>query len=75
MIGIFAFIFIMWALMLLGGAAAVIVIDSISISGYDSFDFAFTSAAKAAVVILLISAWVFSLSMIKNRMFQKKAQS
>lgn len=72
MIGIFVFLSVMWALMLLGGAATVMVLGIVSISGYGSLDFGLTSAAKAAVVVLLISVWVFSLSRIKNWMFQNK---
>lgn len=76
MIGILGFLSAMWALMLLGGAMAVVVLGPFSISGYGAdLDRALTSAAKAAIAVSLTAAWVLALSAVKNRMFRNELRS
>ena len=75
MIGLFGFLLAMWALMLLGGAVAVVVLGPFSISGYGSLDPVLTSAAKAAIAVSRVTAWVLVLSRVKNWMFRKELRS
>lgn len=75
MTGLFAFLLAMWVLMLLGGAVAVVILGPFSISGHGSLDPLLTYAAKAAIAVVLISAWVFALSQVKNWMFRRDLSS
>lgn len=72
---LFGFLLAMWALLLLGGAVAVAVLGPFSVSGYGSLDQTLTSAAKAAIAIALVAAWVFALSRVKNWMFRRELGS
>lgn len=70
--GLFVFLFVMWVLILLGGAIAVVVLGPISISGFGSFDLLITSAVKAVTAIVLAVIWILILSKIKNWIFRKE---
>ena len=69
---LFVFLFVMWILILLGGAIAVVVLGPISISGFGSFDLLITSAVKAVTAIVLAAVWILILSRIKNWIFRKE---
>lgn len=66
MIKLFGFLLVMWVLILLGGAVAILVLDFISVSGYGEFDSILTNAARIVIAITLIVVWVFILSKLKN---------
>ena len=66
MTGLFVFVLAAWVLILLGGAVAVLVLESISISGYGTLDNTLTYIARGIVAVLLIIAWILVLSKIKN---------
>ena len=70
--GLFVFLFVMWILILLGGAIAVVVLGPISISGFGSFDLLITSTVKAVTAIVLAVIWILILSKIKNWIFRKE---
>jgi hypothetical protein len=71
-IQIFVFIFIMWLMIIGGGGLLVSVIAPISISGSDAFAHFLDSGIKALIAILLVIAWIFIMSKIKNWIFQKQ---
>ena len=72
MIVIYGFLAAMCALMLAGGAIAVIVLGSFAVSGYGELDHALTSAARGAIAVALVAAWVLALVRIKDWIFYKK---
>lgn len=70
---IFAFIGIMWILILAGGGILVTLVSKISISGYgEQMDFFVASLIKAAIALILVVFWVIVLSKLKNKIFQKQ---
>ena len=68
---LFGFLFLMWALIILGGAIAVIILGPISISGYGDFDPLLNSIVKGIIAIGLSIAWILILTKIKNLIFRK----
>jgi uncharacterized membrane protein len=73
---IFAFIGIMWALIIAGGAILVVLVSKISIQGYgDEVDFLIGSIIKAIIALVLIVLWIVVLTKLKNKIFQKQIQS
>lgn len=68
---IFTFIFVMWALMIIGGGILVITIAPISINGYGELDFILTSGVKAIIAIILVIIWILILSKLKKVLFHK----
>jgi len=71
-IQIFAFIFIMWIMIIVGGGILLLIIAPISIQGFGKYDGFFDSGIKAAIAILLVILWVLIISKIKNWIFQKQ---
>ena len=70
---IFAFIGIMWVLILAGGGILVTMVSKISISGYgDEMDFLISSVIKAIIALVLVVFWILILSKLKNKVFQKQ---
>lgn len=69
---IFAFIFIMWILMIAGGGLLISVIVPITITGYGKLDTFLVSGIQAAVAMMLVVFWIFTLSKIKNWIFHKQ---
>ena len=69
---IFAFIFIMWIMIIVGGGILLSIIAPISIHGFGKYDEFFDSGIKAVIAILLVVTWIFIISKIKNRIFQKQ---
>jgi hypothetical protein len=73
---IFAFIGIMWVLILAGGGVLVTLVSKISISGYgEQMDFFIASVIKAAIALVLVAFWVLVLSKLKNKIFQKQLKA
>ena len=73
---IFAFIGIMWILILAGGGVLVTLVSKISISGYgEHIDFFIASIIKAAIALVLVAFWVIVLSKLKNKIFQKQIKA
>ena len=72
----YAFIGIMWLLILAGGGILVTAVSKISISGYgNEVDFLVASVIKAVIAVLFVLAWVVVLSKLKNKIFQKQIAS
>jgi hypothetical protein len=74
-IGLFGFLFAMWALIIAGGGILVTILGPFSISGYGDFDLLLTSILKAIVAIILVVVWVLVLSKLKNWIFKKEIKS
>lgn len=69
---IFAYISVMWILIIAGGGLLVSIIAPISITGYGQLDHILDSGVKAVISILLVVAWIFIMSKIKNWIFHRK---
>ncbi len=68
----FGFLFSMWLLMLIGGGIAVIILGPISITGFGELNGMISSGIKGLVAIVLVVLWIFTLSKLKNKVFQKQ---
>lgn len=71
-IPIFFYVFVMWLLIIAGGALIVPVIVHISIQGFGKLDNLIDSAVKAGIAILLVVIWILIMSKIKNWIFHKQ---
>ncbi len=69
---IFAYISVMWILIIAGGGLLVSIIAPISITGYGKLDHILDSGIKAVISISLVVAWIFIMSKIKNWIFHRK---
>ncbi len=65
----------MWILIIVGGGLLVSIIAPIEISGYGRLDSILDSGAKATIAIVLVVAWIFTLSKIKNWIFHKQIKN
>jgi len=65
------FIFMMWVLIIIGGAIAVVILGPISISGFGEFDPLINSIVKGIIAIGLSIAWILILTKMKNLIFRK----
>lgn len=74
-IGLFGFLFVMWALIITGGGILVTILGPFSISGYGDFDLLLTSILKAIIAIILVIVWILVLSKFKNWIFKKEIKS
>ena len=74
-IGIFGFLFAMWALIIAGGGILVTILGPFSISGYGDLDLLLTSILKAIIAIILVVVWILVLSKLKNWIFKKEIKS
>lgn len=68
---IFTFIFLMWALIIIGGGILVLTIAPISISGYGDLGLILSSGLKAIIAIILVIGWVLILLKMKKGIFHK----
>ncbi len=68
---LFAFLFLMWVLIIIGGAIAVVILGPISISGFGEFDPLINSIVKGNIAIGLSIAWILILTKMKNLIFRK----
>lgn len=71
-IPIFAYILIMWILLIAGGGLLVTIIAPISITGFAKINHLLDSSIKAIIAILLVVVWIFIMSKTKNWIFQKQ---
>jgi hypothetical protein len=70
---IYAFIGIMWSLILAGGGILTVLVSKISVHGYgEELDFLIASGIKAIIAIVLVVLWVLVLLKLKNKIFQKQ---
>jgi len=72
---LYAFLFGMWLLILLGGGILVVIIGPINISGFGDFDLIINSGIKAIIAVTLVIIWVLILSKLKNWIFRKEIKS
>jgi len=72
---IFLFVFVMWVLIILGGGLLVSIIAPLIINGYGKFDPILDSGVKALIAMILVVAWIFTLSKIKNWIFNKQIKN
>jgi len=72
---VYVFVFAMWLLVLAGGGLIVTVLGPFSFGGSDEFNPILNSGIKVAIALLLVTAWIFTLSMIKNWIFRKQIKS
>jgi len=72
---IFGFIFSMWILILVGGGLMVLFVGPISFTGYGEIDPIINSGIKVLIALILIFIWIFTLTKIKNWIFQKQRSS
>ena len=68
----FGFLFGMWLLMLFGGGIAVLALGPISITGFGELNDIISSGIKGFIAIVLVVLWIFTLSKLKNKIFQKQ---
>ncbi len=74
-IQIFLFIFVMWILIIVGGGLLVSIIAPITISGYGKLNSILDSGVKALIAMILVVAWIFILSKIKNWIFYQQIKN
>ena len=72
---IYSFIFVMWALMLIGGGLMVLVIGPFSLSSIGDVDPIIASGVKVGIALVLIFIWVFTLTKVKNWIFKSQVKS
>ena len=70
--GLFAFLFAMWGLIIVGGGIVVTILGPISISGFGELNWFIASVIKAVIAIVLVVIWILILSKIKNLIFKKE---
>ena len=74
-VSIFAFIFSMWVLILLGGGVIVLFIGPTSFEVIYDIEPLLNSGLKVLIALVLIFIWVFLLTKIKNWIFKKQIKS
>ena len=74
-VSIFAFIFSMWVLILLGGGVIVLFIGPTSFEVIYYIEPLLNSGLKVLIALVLIFIWVFLLTKIKNWIFKKQIKS
>ena len=74
-IQIFLFVFVMWVLIIVGGGLLVSILAPLTINGHGEFDSILDSGVKALIAMVLVVAWIFTLSKIKNWIFHKQIKN
>ena len=72
---IYAYLFIMWIMIVAGGGLLATLIAPIHIHGFGKFDEFFDSGAKAVMAITLVILWIFIMSKAKNWIFHKRIRN
>ncbi len=72
---VYLFMFVMWLLILAGGGLIVTILGPFSFGEYDGFNPILNSGIKVAIALLLVTTWIFTLSVIKNWLFQKQLKA
>lgn len=70
---LYAFMAVMWGMLLGGGGLFVLVLGPLSVSGLGQYDAAASSALKAAVAAGFVAAWVIALARANSWMFRRGA--
>ena len=70
--GLFGFLFVMWILILIGGAIVVTILGPFSISDDGEQNWIISSGIKAVIAIGLAIIWVYILQKIKDWIFKKE---
>ncbi|MDX1596649.1 MAG: hypothetical protein R3327_06890 [Nitrosopumilaceae archaeon] len=73
--GIYAFLFGMWILMLIGGGIVVTILGPLNIEGFGEANWIINSGLKAVIAIILVVIWILVLMKLKNWIFRKEIQS
>lgn len=68
---LYAFMAVMWGMLLAGGGLFVLVLGPLSVSGLGQYDAAASSALKAAVAAGFVAAWVIALARANSWMFRR----
>lgn len=71
---LYAFMAVMWAMLLAGGGLFVLVLGPLSVSGLGPYDAAASSALKAAAAAAFVAAWVLALARANSWMFRRGAE-
>tara|TARA_B110000014_G_scaffold162367_1_gene114489 strand:+ start:258 stop:488 length:231 start_codon:yes stop_codon:yes gene_type:complete len=69
---VFAFVFTMWILILLGGGLLVLFIGPTSFEVIYDIEPLLNSGLKVLIALILIFIWVFVLTKIKNWIFKRQ---
>lgn len=69
---IFFYVFVMWLLIIAGGALIVPIIAHISIQGFGKLDAVIDSVVKAGIALTLVALWILIMSKIKNWIFHQQ---
>lgn len=66
---IYAFVAGLWALMIIGGGIATLVLGQLHIDDADQTAKMALSVGKGTAAVLLVAAWVYVLSRVKRKIF------
>lgn len=69
---IFFYIFVMWLLIIAGGALIVLIISHISIQGFGKLSGVIDSVVKAGIALTLVALWILIMSKVKNWIFHQQ---
>ncbi len=69
---IFFYIFVMWLLIIAGGALIVPIISHISIQGFGKLSGVIDSVVKAGIALTLVALWILIMSKVKNWIFHQQ---
>ena len=72
---IFAFIGIMWILMIIGGGIIVTLLGPILVTGYGDLNQIFSSGIQAVIAVILVIVWIIVLSKMTKWIFHKEIKS
>ena len=72
---LYAFMAVMWGMLLAGGGLFVLVLGPLSVSGLGEHDAIASSALKAAAAAGFVAAWVVALAKANSWMFRRRAGS
>lgn len=72
---LYAFMAVMWGMLLAGGGLFVLVLGPLSVSGLGEHDAIASSALKAAAAAGFVAAWVVALARANSWMFRRVAGS
>ena len=72
---LYAFLFAMWILILLGGGIMVTILGPFSIQQFGDYHWIISSGIKVLIALILVVIWILILSKLKNWMFKKEINS
>lgn len=70
---LYAFMAVMWCMLLAGGGLFVVVLGPLSVSGLGEYNAIASSALKAAAAAAFVAAWVAALAKANIWMFRREA--